>query len=112
MIIHENFSLKRLNTFGIDVSTKYFAEINSTGDLKEIILDKKFASHPKLVLGGGSNVLFTKNFDGLIIHPVDEPVAGPGQNGITVVSEDDSTAIVKANAAVVWHNLVLFAIDK
>ena len=67
MTIEKNYSLLKYNTFGFDVKAKYFAEVLSEDELKQLILAKEFYDIPKLILGGGSNVLFTKDFDGLVI---------------------------------------------
>ena len=64
MNIQENFSLKNYNTFGVEAKTKYFAEVNSVEELKETL---QFSHSPLLILGGGSNLLFTKDFEGLVI---------------------------------------------
>ena len=64
MNIQENFSLKTFNTFGVEAKAKYFAEVHSLEELKETL---QFSYSPILVLGGGSNVLFTKDFEGLVI---------------------------------------------
>lgn len=104
MIIRENFSLQKLNTFGIDVAAKYYAEVTTPDDIKELTGEKKFATEPRFILGGGSNILFTKNFNGLVIHTM--------LPGIKIIEEDDSTALIMAGAGVVWHDLVLFSIGK
>jgi len=103
MLIHQDYSLKRLHTFGIDVKTKLFAEIFSDGDLFEIISDKKLMAEPKFILGGGSNILFTRNFDGLVIR-----VSLPG---IKKVSENEKTVKIEAGAGVVWDELVTFCVS-
>jgi UDP-N-acetylmuramate dehydrogenase len=103
-IVKENFSLKRFNTFGIDVSCRYFTDIGSEKDIRDLIRDNKFNSSRKFVLGGGSNILFTKDFDGIILHNCFE--------GIGVVSVDEDYAFVKAGAGEVWHHLVLYCIEK
>ncbi len=66
--IRENVSLKNFNTFGVEASAKYLVEINHEDELTELFLDPKWLQIPRLVLGGGSNVLFTKNFEGLVIR--------------------------------------------
>ena len=66
MIIHENFSLKNYNTFGIDATAKYFVEINSLKELRSIIGNNDYPR--KIVIGGGSNMLLTDNIDALFIH--------------------------------------------
>ena len=67
MKIQENYSLKNLNTFGVDVSAKYFAEVKDINDLKYAIEFAKINHFEMLFLGGGSNVFFTKDFGGLVI---------------------------------------------
>ena len=67
MEISENVPLKHLNTFGIDVRARYFAEVSSESILRAVLQERVFRDHPHLVLGGGSNLLFTKDFQGLVI---------------------------------------------
>ncbi len=102
MTITANQSLKPYNTFGIDATAKYFTEIKSVDDFREILADKKLSAEQKLILGGGSNLLVTKNFDGLVIRNCIP--------GIEIVSETENNVIVKASAGVVWHDLVLWTI--
>ncbi|MVN23326.1 UDP-N-acetylmuramate dehydrogenase [Mucilaginibacter arboris] len=66
--IRENVSLKNFNTFGVEANAKYLVEINHENELTELFLDPKWLTFPRLVLGGGSNVLFTKDFEGLVIR--------------------------------------------
>jgi len=103
MLIHQDYSLKRLHTFGIDVKTKLFAEIFSDEDLLKIISDKKLMTGPKFILGGGSNILFTKNFEGLVIK-----VSLPG---IKKVGENEKSVLIEAGAGEVWDNLVTFCVS-
>ena len=65
--IRENISLKNFNTFGVEAYARFFVEINHEEELTELFLDPKWLQIPRLVLGGGSNMLFTKDFDGLVI---------------------------------------------
>lgn len=94
MIQIENcFSLKDFNTFGIPVTTRYFASFSTREELLEIL---DFAGERSLdffVLGGGANLLFTHNFEGLIIHPIGDNIVLDGN-------------VVIADAGVVWDNLV------
>ncbi len=103
MNVIENYSLKHLNTFGLDVKSRWFTEANNLGDLQAIITDKRFGNVHKMILGGGSNVLFTKDFDGIIIHNRIE--------GTEVLSNTNDEAIVKAGGGLTWHTFVLFAIE-
>jgi len=66
--IHQNVSLKNFNTFGIDANARYFVEIGHADDLVELFMDTQWHSIDRLVLGGGSNLLLTKDFDGLVIR--------------------------------------------
>ena len=102
MVIQENFSLKQLNTFGIDVSTKYFIELSSISEFQEFLLNPKFKNIPKLILGGGSNILFTKNFDGIVIKN--------NIKGIQVLNKDNDFVYVKSGAGEVWHEFVLYCL--
>ncbi len=100
--IQENIPLKKFNTFGIDVSSKYFLEINSTTDIQNFLSDKKFSSEEKLILGGGSNILFTKNFNGVVLKN--------NLKGIELLKEDSENYFVKAGGGEVWHEFVLHCI--
>lgn len=102
-MIHENYSLKNLNTFKIDVRSRYLSEVNSLQDIYNIIDDKVFKKNKHLVLGGGSNVLFTKDFDGLTILN--------RLKGIEVVNEDANHIYVKGNAGEIWHLFVLHCVN-
>jgi UDP-N-acetylmuramate dehydrogenase len=101
--IEENKSLKAYNTFGIEAKTRYFTEISNVDELKAIILDEKLKSLPKLILGGGSNILFTRDFEGLAIKN--------NIKGIEKITEDENHIWIKAYSGEVWHELVEFAIE-
>lgn len=103
MIITENKSLKKLNTFNIAANAAYFASINNKGDFAELIEHKIYKEKPHFILGGGSNVLFTQNFDGLVIHN--------NIKGIEILKETESEVYIKFGAGEVWHNCVLFCIE-
>ena len=66
-MIQKNISLKQFNTFGIEAKAASFFTFSDTNELKEIITDNHFKRIPKLILGGGSNILFTKDFDGIVL---------------------------------------------
>ncbi len=103
MNIRHNISLKPYNTFGIDVSAKTFAEFSTVDELFAL-LENKPEKDPLLMLGGGSNVLFTKPFDGWVLRN--------GIPGIKLVKEDDHFVWVQAGAGENWHQLVLYCIKK
>lgn len=103
MLIEENKSLKLFNTFGIDAKTKAFATIRSLKDLN-YLFENKLLHQPLLVLGGGSNVLMTRDFDGLALRI--ELKGLKIQN-----SSQEHKKILTAGAGENWHQLVLFAIE-
>ena len=103
MFFQKNFSLKSHNTFGIDVRCALFAEISDTEFLGEIIRAKEQGAQKKLVLGGGSNILFTKDFDGLVLKN--------SLQGISIEKQDAEQVWVKVAAGEVWHKFVLFCIE-
>jgi UDP-N-acetylmuramate dehydrogenase len=100
MNISENFSLKEYNTFGIAASAKYFAAFSSSEELDELLSFEK----NRLILGGGSNILFTRDYSGLVLKNEIK--------GIEVVHEDAHYVYVKAGAGENWHQFVLFCIGR
>ena len=100
MQILHNISLKPYNTFGIDAIAKHYASVSSIDDLKTILKLKDYPN--KLILGGGSNMLLTKNQDTLVTHI--------NLKGISIISEDDNFVVVKANAGENWHEFVLWCL--
>ena len=103
LLLQENISLKPYNTFGIDVQARFFAEVVNIDDLNELSSLAVFKENPVLVLGGGSNMLFTENFNGLVLK-----ISIPG---ITTENISDTVAIT-AGAGVVWNDLVSFCVEK
>ncbi len=103
MTIQENVSLKQFNTFGIEAKAKYFIEVKNKKELIEALYDNQFHMTKRLILGGGSNVLFTKNFDGVVVKV--------SIKGLKKTKENSDFVWVKAGAGESWHDLVLFAIE-
>lgn len=103
MQILEDYNLTKLNTFGISVNAKFFAEVHSEKDLNELFNSPVFKNNSKIFLGGGSNVLFTKDFDGIVVLNK--------LKGIEILNEDEKSVTIKALGGEVWHDLVLFAVD-
>ncbi|HTI59853.1 UDP-N-acetylmuramate dehydrogenase [Mucilaginibacter sp.] len=101
--IQENVSLKNFNTFGIDVSAKYFVEITHEDDLAELFMDPQWLNIQRLVMGGGSNMLLKKDFDGLVIRI---NIRGIEHR----LSQDD--VFVEAGAGEVWNDLVNYCVDR
>lgn len=108
MTILQNTSLKPFNTFGLEASAKYFVEVNSVSELKKNLQNADFQTVDKLFLGGGSNILLTKNYEGLVIKI--------NLKGIEKISPDDSTAddthvYIQAGAGEIWHDLVMYCVE-
>ncbi len=103
MLIQNNTSLLPYNTFRIDVSAKYFAEVHSVDELKEVLQSDIAKENKIFVLGGGSNLLLSKNFDGLVIRM--------GIKGIRIC-EDGNDVFVEAGAAENWNEFVQFNVNK
>jgi UDP-N-acetylmuramate dehydrogenase len=103
MKITQNSPLAAYNTFGVSAFAKYFVEISNVSELKEILADSDLLVQPKLILGGGSNLLFTKDFNGLVIKN--------NLKGIELVKSTENHFYVKAGAGENWHQFVLYCIN-
>lgn len=104
MNLQRNVSLKAYNTFGIEVKASKFARFESVQELQELLRHPEVKNEDKLVLGGGSNLLFTKDFDGVVLQN--------GIKGIEIISEDDEHALLKAGGGEVWHEFVLYTLEQ
>ena len=102
MEVKENYSLKAYNTFGLDVMAGWFVEVKTEAELLAVLNQPEFKDKPLLVLGGGSNVLLTKNFDGRVLKI--------STKGIEKIKEDDRHVWIKVAAGEVWHEVVLYCI--
>jgi len=100
MQIHENFSLLPYNTFHIDVKARYFSTFSNTEDLSELLTQNSRLT--TLILGGGSNILFTKDHDGAVLKNEIK--------GIELQHEDADHVYVKVGAGENWHQFVLHCI--
>ena len=104
MHIQHDVSLKYYNTFGIDVKARDFISFDTEVALEEIFVAIPAINKAKrLVLGGGSNILLSRDFDGYVLKN--------DIGGIEKIREDDDYVWLKAGAGVPWHQLVLFAVD-
>jgi UDP-N-acetylmuramate dehydrogenase len=99
--IIENVSLKALNTFGVESHAGLFTDIKSEKDLLDVFHQQALSNNSILVLGGGSNMLFTKDFEGLVIHM--------GIKGIRS-QEDADVVLVTAGGGEVWNDLVNYCV--
>jgi len=103
-MIKSNVSLRAFNTFGIDASAKLFAQAENEDHVRNVLQSDAFKLNENLILGGGSNVLFTKDFDGLVLRN--------NIQGVEVVEESDEHVLVRVGGGVVWHEFVLYCLEK
>lgn len=102
MQLQQNVSLKPYNTFGIDVVAEYFLELTNSTDIEAITQDKSLPQQ-QCMLGGGSNVLLTKEVSGLCILN--------RTKGISKIKEDDTNVWLQVSSGEVWHEFVLHCIS-
>lgn len=104
MQILENYDLTKLNTFGIKAKTRFFVEIKTEEEMNNLFNLSLFRNNNKIFLGGGSNVLFTKDYDGIVVLN--------SLKGIKILEEDDNTVLVHAMGGESWQDLVLFTVER
>lgn len=100
--MEHNYSLLSHNTFGIDVTAACFFEYESVGELRRLIASGGL-TRPFLHIGGGSNLLFTKDYEGMILHS--------RIGGIEVTAETDDDVTVRVGAGVVWDDFVAWCVE-
>lgn len=101
MIFQENHSLQAYNTFGLSANANSFSTFSALKELKELLPKAK---KPLLILGGGSNILLTKDFEGTVLkNEID---------GINILREDENHCWIQVGGGVVWHELVLWSIEQ
>ena len=100
----ENYCLKNLNTFAIKAKTKYYTTFKSINELENILSSKVYKNNKSFILGGGSNILLTKNFNGLILH---NKILG-----IEILDSTEKHTIVKVGAGVIWQDFVDWSLEK
>ncbi len=101
MKIEKNFSLKDLNTFGVDIKAKYFVEVTTLNELKEVL--KRYKNEKTFLLGGGSNTLFVNNWDGLVLK-IDV-------KGKKVIDEDKENIFIECFSGEVWDEFVNWTVE-
>ena len=103
MIERSDFSLKEYNTFGIDAKAKCFIEYQNTDELVSLIRSSKL-QQPYLHVGRGSNLLFTHDFEGLVLHS--------GIQGVECTEVTGSTSVrLRVGAGVIWDDFVAYCVD-
>ncbi|NHZ37371.1 UDP-N-acetylmuramate dehydrogenase [Massilia rubra] len=106
LVISPDFSLRSVNTFGIDARARAYLKVTQVGQLAQVLADPVLAAMPRLLLGGGSNIVLTGDFDGLVLHMA---IAGRALVGDTVgdtAGEDGGSVLVRAGAGENWHGFV------
>lgn len=103
MVLKRNFSLKPYNTFGLEAQAKYWFEIHQLSDLTAIVASDVFKTNKVLVLGGGSNMLLTSDFDGLVMKM--------SWLGKEIIKEDDESVWVKFQGGENWHEVVTYCVE-
>lgn len=104
MQIFENVSLKAYHTFGIKCNTQLLITLNTYSELEEFLKHEWENYSRKMILGGGSNVLFTTDYSGLILRPQIK--------GIELLSENQEEVMVKVMCGEVWDDLVNYCVEK
>ena len=95
--VKEDYSLKPYNTFAIDVKCRYFVESDEEEALRAFVADYEWQPSEVLILGGGSNFLFTEDFTGTVFYPA--------MQGKEVIKEDEEEVWVRIGAGVEWDDL-------
>lgn len=98
-----SYSLLDLNTFHMDVKAKWFASFASKAELRTLLADRRMAEESLLILGGGSNILFTEDFEGIVLKN--------NIKGIHVFEESADVIVVDVGAGENWHQFVLQAVE-
>lgn len=113
MQIHRNYSLGNQNTFGVLVYAKYFAKVTSVAEFLELQKTAEFQNNKKMILGGGSNVLFTKDFDGLVIlnslKGVDYKFLPLGKGEVL---KAEGVVVLQVASGENWHNFVIYTVEQ
>ncbi len=104
LMITNNISLKPYNTLQLDVIAKYFSTPKTIDEVQQLLRSDIAKQNQILILGGGSNILFEKDYDGLIIQPC--------LDNIDIIKEDDNTIQVEVGAGVEWDNFVDWSVSK
>lgn len=104
MHLEQNVSLKSLHTFGFDVKARYYVEAKTKEDIYSLLNYRSMIRMPILIIGAGSNILFTKDFEGIIIRI--------HTKGITVREVDEEQVILSVQAGESWDPLVAYCVDQ
>jgi len=104
MTFKEHVSLASHTTFMVNVSARYFAEVRSVSDIRDLVTNPLWQSERHYILGGGSNLLIRADLDGIVVKNLID--------GIDVVDEDDTSISLRVGAGVVWDDLVKWTTER
>lgn len=104
MVIYQNISLKPYNTFGIDVKAEQFVEVKTVEEVQVLCTTFNLHERKTLVIGGGSNLLLTQDFQGMVIRM--------NLTGMDTIREDENHVWVKAMSGEPWHDFVMYCVNK
>ena len=100
----KNYSLKNYNSFRVNHKANFFLKIKNNKSLIDFLSDKKFKNEKKLIIGGGSNILFTKDYKGVILYSCIK--------GIQILEENNNHIKVKVGSGENWDDFVKFCVSK
>jgi UDP-N-acetylmuramate dehydrogenase len=101
---HTRYPLKRLNTFGIEAYADHYVRFDEFSEVAGFLRRTPLGDAPRLILGGGSNLLFTDDYAGILLHPAFD--------GVTVLGDDGDHVHVRVMAGTVWDDLVAMAVER
>lgn len=104
MLIYTDYQLEQSNTFNVKAKAQFYFEITTVDDIIRIIQKKKYGELPRLILGNGSNILFTQNFKGVVVKNL--------LKGIEIISEGNDYATIKAASGENFDDIVVFCVKK
>lgn len=100
----KNYSLKNYNSFRVNHKANFFLKIENDKSLIDFLSDKKFKNEKKLIIGGGSNILFTKDYEGVVLYNCIK--------GIHILEENDNHIKLKVGSGENWDDFVKFCVNK
>ncbi len=103
MNLFKNFSLKYYNTFGVDVNAKYFLQMDSDKDLDQFLKSELIKKEPLLILGSGSNILFTRDYEGVVLKY--------SKKEIRIIEESQNSLLLESAAGELWDDLVSYTVS-
>lgn len=104
MNIEKDKSLLNYNTFHVEAFSSFFAEVTTVKDLEDLFQNNVFKNNNKLILGGGSNILFTRNFEGLVIHSA--------ITDLIVLEDNEKEVVIRAGSGYNWDQFVEYCVQK